>query len=142
LAYVRVGYPEGVFRYSEVWRIRADGTGNRRVSRPGWAAEEPAWSPNGKRLTYTRIWDDGSEDEVRYTVYVVRRDGFETRKLHDGVRSTWSSDGRLIAFSYNATLAVIGPDSRGLRVSAETWLRISLSSPPSVTGSPSSTRGT
>jgi Tol biopolymer transport system component len=98
----------------EIWRLRAKGRETRRVSPAGWLASGPTWSPSGRRLAYTRAWED--PEGRRSAVYVVRRDGTGTRKLHSGYGPTWSADGRIIAFSSHRGLAVIRPDGRHFRV--------------------------
>jgi TolB protein len=104
--------------YAEIWRVRADGTGKQRVSRRGWIASQPAWSPDGKRLAYVRTWEImvGGYPEQRSAIYLVRRDGTGTRRLHSGWGPAWSPDGRVIAFTYQgSSLAAIRPDGRHFR---------------------------
>jgi dipeptidyl aminopeptidase/acylaminoacyl peptidase len=101
---------------SELWRVRADGSGRRQVS---LAATEPTWSPSGRRLAFTRtseVMVDGYPEQ-RSAIYVVRRDGTGTRKVHSGWGPTWSPDGHAIAFTYQGSwLAAIWPDGRRFRV--------------------------
>jgi Tol biopolymer transport system component len=55
----------------------------------------------------------GGYPEQRSAIYLVRRDGTGTRKLHSGWGPTWSPDGRDIAFTYQgSSLAAISPDGR------------------------------
>ncbi len=84
---------------SDVFVIRADGTGLRQVTtwRRGEVAQ-PDWSPDSAWIAYTHLrW---GHDESR-AVYAVRRDGSDQHLVLDtpGVDDSpaWSPDGRRIA---------------------------------------------
>jgi TolB protein len=73
-----------------VWMVKADGTDLHKVpiSRCGGAFTDlnaascfqPAWSPNGKKLVFTRLTANGSQD-----IYTVRADGSHLSKVtHSG----------------------------------------------------------
>jgi hypothetical protein len=51
-------------------------------------ADQPAWSPNGRRLAFVR---GGS-------VWTIRADGLDERRLARGAHPDWSPDGRRLAF--------------------------------------------
>jgi TolB protein len=78
--------------------IRADGSGERRVTRPTSRSYEEVvfdWSPDGRRFVF------GLKSGVKHateSIYVVNVDGSGQRKLADGDRPHWSPDGRKIAF--------------------------------------------
>ena len=85
---------------SGIYLIRADGTGLRRLpgTRPG--DQNPAWSPDGRKLVF---WTDkNSLGEI----YVANADGSGRRRLSrtdpdvepSDQYPAWSPDGRLIAF--------------------------------------------
>ena len=84
-------------RSGDIWAVEADGTGLHRITRdPGdeWA---PAWSPDGRRLVFSRE-RDGNRD-----IWSAAADGSDERQLTttdaDEYEPTWSPDGLRIAFS-------------------------------------------
>ncbi|MGH3130898.1 MAG: hypothetical protein ACRDNX_08790, partial [Gaiellaceae bacterium] len=94
----------------EVWVVRPDGTGKRRLT----AGTAPAWSPHGTRLAVVR---EGG------TIVVVRADGTDERVLAAGGSPAWSPDGRSIAFVSGPSpgppgdihvIGVDGTDRRGI----------------------------
>jgi Tol biopolymer transport system component len=78
---------------SEIYVVRPDGSGLRRLTRAGHA-ERPKWSPDGGRLLFVRRPLDrtGAGGEL----WVVRADGRGARRvggLEDVVAADWSPDG-------------------------------------------------
>lgn len=93
-----------------IWVVNANGGGERRVT-PGWRFTGPAWSRDGRRITFTHI-DSGA-------VYVVNRDGSGRRVLaRTRTAGTRSPDGRLIAFVSDDHLWVMNADGSGRRMVA------------------------
>jgi len=90
--------------------VRADGTGRRQLT-SGLATTDPAWSPDGRKIAFTRREDVGeyttfSEDDV----FVMDADGSDVRQLteeqenvHAG-QPAWSPDGREIVFTRGASV--------------------------------------
>ena len=80
IAFITTG---GSFRL-QLSVINADGSGERRLAylgpwvahRAHFLASRPAWSPNGRRIAYAGVRDDGNLD-----IYVVRVDGRGRRRL-------------------------------------------------------------
>jgi TolB protein len=82
-----------------IWSIRSDGSGRRKLV--SGDVGEPAWSPDGRRFSYTS-WAHG-----RAEIYVANADGSRPRRLTrnatDDFGPTWSPDGRRILYTH-------GPD--------------------------------
>ena len=103
-----------VNRNDDVWVMRPDGSGRRRVTRNPAPDYFAGWSPDGRQLVFTS--DRGGED-----LYVIRADGTAERRLTDDPRpdwgAAWSPDGRTIAFAGNAhgnlEIEVIDPNGGG-----------------------------
>lgn len=79
-------------RPDEVWTARANGTGQRLVTR----GQEPAWSPRARRLAFVRLSDVHGESGL----FTVRPDGRGLKRLTSSGANApaWSPDGRRIAF--------------------------------------------
>lgn len=85
-------------RDSQIYVINADG-GLVQLTQTGGGVSnrDPAWSPDGRRLAFSRSDSDGSAD-----IYVMNADGSNVvRRTHGGRNwePAWSPDGRTIAFT-------------------------------------------
>jgi Tol biopolymer transport system component len=79
--------------HSEIYTINADGSNVRKLvsAPPGFSLDNPRWSPNGKRLLYTR----------EPFLYLANADGSNQKRLiriDTGTRASWSWDGRRIIY--------------------------------------------
>ena len=103
----------------DIWKARPDGSGLRRLTRTRGPEEDPAWSPNGRRIAYR---DSRRGFNLNDEIYVMNADGSRRRNLTRSPLTNdwgpvWSPDGGLIAFNSATRLEVIRPDgSRRRRV--------------------------
>jgi Tol biopolymer transport system component len=88
----------------EIFVMRSDGTALRRLTDHPGLDTNPAWSPDGSRIAFTR-WPDGpaSESGDRVAIWVVNADGSGLERLTHGSgladQAEWSPGGERIAFS-------------------------------------------
>jgi Tol biopolymer transport system component len=89
-----------------VWTVRADGSAAHEVTPLELGAGEPAWSPDGTRLTFTA----GG-------IAIAAADGSGMTKLTTGADTSpaWAPDGRGIAFVRGGDIWTIGADGTAAR---------------------------
>jgi Tol biopolymer transport system component len=80
---------------SSIYTVNPDGSGLVRLTDPNggegeYDGEDPAWSPDGKRIAYDSL-NDG-------VIYVMNSNGAKKRRLMEGLRPRWSPDGKRIVF--------------------------------------------
>lgn len=81
---------------SEIYVVNVDGTGLERLTNDPGRDEDPAWSPDGRRIAFTSSRAGGSD------IYVMDADGSNlVRRTTEGLSEApaWSPDGSRIAFS-------------------------------------------
>jgi TolB protein len=97
----------------------ADGSHTRRVTSGRWREAGPAWSPDSRRIVFTRAAVRGSGSSL----WTVAASGGRARRLTYGnvdLEPSWSPDGRWIAFlrvdarTYQSALWTVRPDGSGL----------------------------
>jgi TolB protein len=93
---------------SRIYTIRPDHTGLHAITKPPANADEdgdpPAWSPNGRRIVFRRIYNDGRPDAL---IRVNRNGGHPhditktncTGNCLGSAEPAWSPNGKRIAFS-------------------------------------------
>lgn len=89
---------------------------NRRnlTDRPGWLDFSPTWSPDGRRIAFTRT----TNNYRSFQIFVKPVAGGSARRLTNGRADedpAWSPDGRLIAYMSARGLTVIRPNGSGKR---------------------------
>jgi Tol biopolymer transport system component len=96
----------GVCSSSQIVVVRPDGQGARNVTEPVAQVtvtdSSPAWSPDGKRIVFTRTLSFGDNQ-----IWVVDADGKNLRRLladdsESDHNPSWSPDGKRIVFSSDA----------------------------------------
>jgi TolB protein len=94
-----------------VCEVGVDGTGNRRLTKR-LPTTDPAWSPDGRRIAFTRNEDVGESTTFTFDdVFVMDADGSHVRQvtadeedLWSG-QPTWSPDGRELAYVRGEAIA-------------------------------------
>jgi len=88
---------------TEIYVVRADGTGRRRLTANDAVDGNPAWSPDGKHIAFVRVAELGTE-QARGGLFVMDADGGSVRQITTAaapnldVAPAWSPDGSEIAF--------------------------------------------
>ena len=84
-------------RVGNLWTIKTDGTGHRKLTNRDASESNPVWSPDGRRIAFTSSTEQGSE------IFVYWLDNGSLARISqlDGSASglSWSPDGTKLAFS-------------------------------------------
>src|SRR5215472_7946247 len=106
-----------------IWVMNADGSGQQQLTNdPGFADLEPAWSPNGSHIVFSRC-DDHLGFIVSCDVQVMNAAGTGMRRLAGGhwtyVRAEYSPDGKRIVVAadrggFQSALWVMRSNGTGL----------------------------
>lgn len=108
---------------AELYVMRADGSGARRLTRNRLLDASPTWSPNGRRLAFLRYWNWGRSD-AHGSIVVIDVATRRERVLRFGPASdrgsfithlAWSPDGSEIALTF-ATFRDDGSTSSEIRL--------------------------
>ena len=105
----RLVFARGSGNNTDLYVIRLDGSGLRRITTGVPRDDTPHWSPGGKLIVFGR-----GRGEVS-SIYTVRPNGTGLRRLtkkrYDGTPS-WSPDGRKIVFSGRGDIWIMDRDGR------------------------------
>lgn len=80
-----------------LWIINADGSDHRKLTSYDGNESSARWSPDGKRVAYSRSTDQGSEIHMHWTSTGQTARLTQLEKSPGSI--TWSSDGKQIAFT-------------------------------------------
>ena len=86
-------------RAGRLYVMKANGKRKRRIRNTRFAGE-PAWSPNGKWIVYTRS-TSGDDDGL---IYRIRPNGKRRKRLARGSAPAWSPSGKSIAYTGNGAV--------------------------------------
>jgi Tol biopolymer transport system component len=106
----------------DIWVMRADGSGAKRLTRGRDDEVEPAWSPDGKEIAY--LADNPTSPGGR--IVVMRSDGTQRRPIaiapllgtsreaaFSQQRPSWSPDGKRLAFVGTKGITTVRADGSG-----------------------------
>jgi TolB protein len=98
---VAVGYMDATFTTWSIHTFAADGTNLKRItSKTGVADSEPAWSPDGTKITFTRVFWNSDGTMGRTELWVTNIDGSGQHYIGiEGFASKWSPDGTRLIYS-------------------------------------------
>jgi Tol biopolymer transport system component len=86
---------------TDIWVMKADGSGKTNITDTLTSEGAPAWSPDGKRIAFVRY--TGPDELPRANIYVMNPNGTGETKLTSagtsGTALSWSPDGTKVAFT-------------------------------------------
>jgi hypothetical protein len=94
---------------SDICIVNADGTGLVRVTIDAQEDGDPAWSPDGTRMAFTR-YPVGRSDEASAEIVVIDLATSRITTLTNGMEPAWSPDGSRLVFAGGDGLFIIGAD--------------------------------
>ncbi len=98
----------------EIYVMRADGTGQQRLTRNRFSEYSPDWSPTGTKIAYARQLDPDGDSHV----FVMGADGSNQRRLPDELGAegpSWSPDGTKIVYIGGYGIFTMNADGSGKR---------------------------
>jgi len=93
---------------TEIWVMRADGSGMVNLTQAAGIDDEPAWSPDGSHIAFV-----SAQSGYRELFIMDSAGGDQLQLTHlqrDIERPTWSPDGSRLLFSIDGILHLVDPD--------------------------------
>ena len=113
--------PPGSDPSFDIFRVRRDGSNPVQLTTNILSDEDPAWSPNGKRILFER--ENDTLPTGGYDVYEMNAKGeeeFIVQGYEGGADPAWSPDGKSIVFINDdgdvATLSLVNPNAEPVTV--------------------------
>lgn len=78
--------------WGQIHVINVDGSGHRQLTNLKGGACEPDWSPDGEKVAFTRYGGETPQ------IFVMDKDGQNTRRVTEGREPRWSPDGNRLMF--------------------------------------------
>ena len=108
----------------DIYIMNPDGSGQTRLTFNDECEWDPAWSPNGTKIAYTKgsgivyshppICEDGE-------IWVMNSDGSNQIRLSEGIQPAWSPDGSKIAYSNDWIWLMDADGSNRIQLTNETF---------------------
>jgi TolB protein len=116
--------PGTSFGEFDIQIVRLEGTRRRTVTSGLDRDTDAQWSPDGARLSFTRLSSD-DEDWRHSSIWTVRPDGTDPQALTPGLDARWSPDGTKLVYDAptaksDGDLFVIGTDGTGRKQLTDT----------------------
>src|SRR5207244_10004682 len=96
----------------DLYRMRPNGRGRRRLAPTPLCESQPAWSPDGTRIAFLDACGN-----TPWPLYLMNAHGTGLQRLPTGGLGgpSWSPDGRQIALDDGLEIMIINSDGSGLR---------------------------
>jgi hypothetical protein len=116
----KIAYESAVTGNDEIFVMNPDGSTQTNVSNSSDPDRDPAWSPNGAKIAFSRT--GAVSPEAHANVWVMNADGSGQLNLtpgsnngqgNTGTEPAWSPDGTKIAYIDNANVWVMNADGTG-----------------------------
>lgn len=101
-----------------MWLINSDGSDMRKFPSETVFGREPNWSPDGKRIVFTKTGRNEKGEHIVQGLFLINSDGTKLISLASARTRypVWSPDNQRIAFLKEGKVALINPDGSKLKI--------------------------